>query len=199
MTATLPNYQLRVSTAKFIYLCIMKISFGEYCIRSYEYSDQKALVKYANNYKVSKLLRDQFPFPYTSEMAEMWLVHSCNQDPESNFAIASEKELIGAIGIHLQEDVNRFSAEIGYWLGEPFWNNGIITRALKLFTEFAFTNFELNRIFANVFEGNDASEKVLLKCGYKKEATLKKAVFKEGKFIDQYIYGLLKDEFINLR
>lgn len=177
----------------------MKISFGEYCIRSYEYSDQKALVKYADNYNVSKLLRDQFPFPYTAEMAEMWLVHACNQDPESNFAIASEKELIGAIGIHLQEDVNRFSAEIGYWLGEPFWNKGIISQALKLFTEFVFTNFELNRIFANVFEGNDASEKVLLKCGYKKEATLQKAVFKEGKFIDQYIYALLKDEFLKAR
>jgi RimJ/RimL family protein N-acetyltransferase len=177
----------------------MKISFGEFCIRSYEYSDKTAIVKYANNFNVSKLLRDQFPFPYTEEMAEMWLVHACNQDPESNFAIANDKELIGAIGIHFQEDVNRFSAEIGYWLGEPFWNKGIISQALKLFTEFAFTNFELNRIFANVFEGNTASEKVLLKCGYKKEATLKKAVFKEGNFIDQYIYALLKDEFLKAR
>lgn len=177
----------------------MKISFGEYCIRSYEYSDQKALVKYANNYNVSKLLRDQFPFPYTEEIAETWLVHACNQDIESNFVIANERELIGAIGIHLLEDVNRYSAEIGYWLGEPFWNKGIITQALKLFTEFAFTNFELNRIFANVFEGNAASEKVLLKCGYKKEATLKKAVFKEGKFLDQYLYSQLKDEFLKTR
>ncbi|GIK61700.1 MAG: GNAT family N-acetyltransferase [Ignavibacteriota bacterium] len=177
----------------------MKIYFGEYCIRSYEYSDQKALVKYANNYNVSRLLRDQFPFPYTSEMAEMWLVHACNQNPESNFVIANEKELIGAIGINLQDDVNRFSAEIGYWLGEPFWNKGIITQALNLFSDFAFNKFELNRIFANVFEGNDASEKVLRKTGYKKEATLKKAVFKEGKFIDQHIYALLKDEFLKSR
>lgn len=173
----------------------MKISFDDYCIRSYEYSDKEALIKYANNYNISRLLRDQFPFPYTQNDAEMWLVHACNQHPETNFVIANENELIGAIGINLQEDVNRFSAEIGYWLGEPFWNKGIITRVLKVFTGFAFNNFELNRIYANVFEGNDASEKVLIKAGYKKEATLRKAVFKEGKFIDQYIYAILKEEF----
>jgi RimJ/RimL family protein N-acetyltransferase len=64
-----------------------------------------------------------------------------------------------------------------------------------LFTEFAFNNFDLNRIFANVFEGNIASEKVLLKAGYQKEAILSKAVFKGGKFLDQYIYVILKEEF----
>jgi len=173
----------------------MNISFENYCIRSYKYADQDALVTYANNHNISKLLRDQFPFPYTKTDAEMWLINSCNQEIETNFVIATEEELIGAIGVNLQEDVHRFSAEIGYWLGEPFWNKGIITKALKLFTEFVFNNFELNRIFANVFEGNIASEKVLLKAGYSKEATLGKSVFKEGKFLDQYIYAILKDNF----
>jgi RimJ/RimL family protein N-acetyltransferase len=173
----------------------MKITFGEYCLRSYEYSDQEALVKYANNFNISRLLRDQFPFPYTKADAETWLIHACNQEIETNFIIANANGLIGAIGINLQDDVNRFSAEIGYWLAEPFWGKGIATEALKKFTEFAFNNFSLNRIYANVFEGNDASEKVLLKAGYKKEATLKKAVFKEGKFLDQYIYAVLKEEF----
>lgn len=177
----------------------MKISFGEFCIRGYEYSDQEALVKYANNHNISKLLRDQFPFPYTKTDAETWLIHACNQEIETNFVIANEKELIGAIGINLQEDVNRFSAEIGYWLAEPFWRKGIITNALKLLTVYAFQNFDINRIYANVFEGNDASEKVLVKAGYKKEATLKKAVFKEEKFIDQYIYAILKEELLKVK
>ena len=173
----------------------MKISFGDYFIRSYEYSDQEALVKYANNNNISRLLRDQFPFPYTKTNAETWLIHACNQEIETNFVIANEKELIGAIGINLQEDVNRFSAEIGYWLGEPFWRKGITTTALNIFTEYALKNFNLNRIYANVFEGNDASEKVLQKVGYRKEATLRKAVFKERKFLDQYIYAILKEEY----
>ncbi|MDH3268374.1 MAG: GNAT family N-acetyltransferase [Ignavibacteria bacterium] len=173
----------------------MKISFGDYCIRSFEYSDEDALIKYANNSNVSKLLRDQFPFPYTKTDAEIWLIHTCSQEIETNFAIANNNELIGAIGINFQEDVNRFSAEIGYWIAEPFWNKGIATLALQVFTRFAFENYKVNRIFANVFESNDMSEKVLLKVGYKKEATLRKAVYKEGKFLDQYIYAILKEEF----
>jgi RimJ/RimL family protein N-acetyltransferase len=173
----------------------MKINLGEYCIRSYEFSDKEAIVKYANNYNVSKLLRDQFPFPYTLTDAETWLIHACHQDIETNFVIANEKELIGAIGINLQEDVNKFSAEIGYWIGEPFWGKGISTRALKIFTEYAFNNFNLNRIYAYVFEGNIASERVLLKAGYRKEAILRKAVFKENKFLDQYIYAIINENF----
>lgn len=172
----------------------MKISFGEFHIRSYKYSDQAALVKYANNYNISKLLRDQIPFPYTNADAETWLINACNQQIETNFVIANENELIGAIGINFLDDVNRFSAEIGYWLAEPFWRKGIITNALKLLTLYAFQNFDINRIYANVFEGNDASKKVLLKAGYKKEATLKKAVFKNGIFLDQYIYAILREE-----
>lgn len=174
----------------------MKIELGEFCICSYEYADQEALVKYANNYNLSRLLRDQFPYPYTTTDAEAWLIHTCNQDPETNFIIANAEEMIGAIGINPQEDVNRFSAEVGYWIGEPYWGKGTATAALIAFTEFAFNKFNLNRIFANVFEGNDASEKVLLKAGYRKEAILKKAVFKEERFLDQYIYAVLKEEFL---
>jgi RimJ/RimL family protein N-acetyltransferase len=173
----------------------MKINLGEYCIRSYENSDKESIVKYANNFNVSKLLRDQFPFPYTLTDAETWLIHACNQELETNFVIANNKEMIGAIGINLQEDVNRFSAEIGYWIGEPFWGKGIMTRALKTFTEYAFINFNLNRIYAYVFEGNVASERVLLKAGYRKEANLSKAVFKENKFLDQYIYAIINNNF----
>lgn len=174
----------------------MKIELGEFCIRSYEFSDREALVKYANNYNVSRLLRDQFPYPYTTTDAEAWLIHACNQDPETNFVITNDEEMIGAIGIIPQEDVNRFSAEVGYWIGEPHWGKGTATSALIAFTEFAFNKFNLNKIFANVFEGNDASEKVLLKAGYRKEAILKKAVFKEERFLDQYIYAALKEEFL---
>jgi RimJ/RimL family protein N-acetyltransferase len=174
----------------------VKIELGEYCIRSFESTDQDSLVKYANSNNISRLLRDQFPFPYTDADAKAWLNFACNQDRETNFAIANEYELIGAIGINLQEDVNRFSAEIGYWIGEPFWNKGIASAALLAFSDYVFNNFNINRIFANVFEGNPASEKVLIKAGYIKEAVLRKAVFKDGNFLDQYVYGILKEDFI---
>lgn len=174
----------------------MKIELGEYCIRSYELTDKASLTKYANSENISKLLRDQFPFPYTEADAKAWLNYACNQERETHFAIANRSELIGAVGIILQEDVNHYSAEIGYWVGEPFWGKGIASAALIAFTDYVFNNFNLNRIYANVFEGNSASEKVLIKAGYLKEATLRKAVFKEGKFLDQYVYGILKEDFL---
>jgi len=177
----------------------MKISFGEHCIRSFELTDKAAIVKYANNYQVSKFLRDRFPFPYTETDAEEWLMFACNQDPEYNFAIANDEELIGGIGIHPQDDVYKFSCEIGYWIAEPFWGKGIVSAALKEMTKYTFRNFKFNRIFAAVFEGNNASEKVLQKAGYKPEATLRKAVFKEGRFLDQYIYSILREEFLSIK
>ncbi|MGB5288732.1 MAG: GNAT family N-acetyltransferase [Ignavibacteriaceae bacterium] len=112
----------------------MKIELGEYCIRSYKLSDEEALIKYANNYNISRLLRDQFPYPYTTADAETWIKHACNQYTETNFVIATDEEMIGAIGLDLQEDVNRFSAEIGYWIAEHFWGRGIATMAVKTFT-----------------------------------------------------------------
>jgi [ribosomal protein S5]-alanine N-acetyltransferase len=94
--------------------------------------------------------------------------------------------------------VNRFSAEIGYWLAEPFWGKGIITQAVKSLTEYAFKKYNFNRIFAGVFEGNKASEKVLQNAGYKLEGIFRKSVFKEGKFLDQYNYSILKEDLSNI-
>jgi len=177
----------------------MKIDLGKCFIRSYLHSDKSALVKYANNKKIFLKLKDRFPHPYTDEDAEEWLGIACNQNPELNFAIANETELIGAVGLQIQDDVNRFSAEIGYWIAEPFWRQGIAASALTAMTDYAFKHFKFNRLFAGVFEGNDASIKVLEKAGYKLEGKLRKAVYKDGNFLDQYIYSILKEEHINFR
>lgn len=174
----------------------MEIKFESYKIRSYKNSDLDALIRYANNYNVYKWLKDTFPHPYTKDDAIVWLSNCAAQEPETNFAIADDNQLIGGIGLKLNSDVFVHNAEIGYWLGEPFWGMKIATRAVKEMTKFAFNNFNLNRIFAGVFEGNPASACILENCGYRLEGTLKKAVFKEGKFLDQYIYAILKEEFI---
>lgn len=176
----------------------MEIKFGEFKIRSYEKNDVDALVKYGNNHNIYKHLKDVFPHPYTEDDAVVWLTNCSVQNPETCFAIANENELIGAIGFHLRDDVFRYNAEIGYWLGEPFWGRSIVSNAVKEVTKYIFNNFEIRRIYANVFEGNPASNKVLEKCGYKMEAVLQKAVIKENIFLDQYIYAILKEDFINL-
>ena len=175
----------------------MQIDIGDYQIRSYKISDKDALVKYANNQNVSKNLRDSFPFPYTEKDAVKWLNLACIQNPEVNFAIANQEELIGGIGLLLQPDVYRYSAEVGYWLAEPFWGKGIATKALLAFTKYAFEQFDLERLFAGVFEGNDPSVKVLEKAGYQFEGRYRKAVYKDNEFKDQLMYGILKEEITN--
>ena len=172
----------------------MKITIGDYCIRSFELTDKESLIKYASNFNVAKNLRDRFPFPYKESDAEQWLIFASNQNPEYNFAIANSQELIGGIGLSPQDDVNKYSVEIGYWLAEPFWGKGIVSAALIEMTQHTFKRFKFNRIFAAVFEGNKASERVLQKAGYKKEATLRKSVYKKNKFLDQYIYSILREE-----
>ena len=172
----------------------MQIDLGKYQIRSYELTDKISLIKYANNKKVSKNLKDSFPYPYTEKDATKWLNLTCIQNPELNFAIATKEELIGGIGLMLQTDVYRYSAEVGYWLGEPFWEKGIATNTLKAFTKYAFEQFNLARIFAGVFEGNAASIKVLENAGFNFEGRFRKAVFKDGIFKDQLMYSVLKKE-----
>lgn len=172
----------------------MEIQIGDCKIRSFNSKDVAALVKYANNFNVWINLRDGFPHPYTKKDARAWIKFTGGGHESTNFAIASAEEVIGGIGFSLQPDVHRVSAEIGYWLGEPFWGKGIATRALKAMTDYAFATYDLTRIYAGIFEWNDASGRVLEKAGYKLEARLRKSIIKNGKVIDQLLYAVLRDE-----
>lgn len=175
---------------------IMILKFNQYQIRKFRKEDVKSLVRYANNFSVSKFMRDSFPFPYTMADAEKWIDFVSINPASLSFAIANDIELIGGIGAVPYDDVHRFTAEVGFWLGEPFWHKGITSEALKLFCNYLFSRYSFNRLTANVFECNEASRRVLEKNGFILEGTLKKNVFKENKFLDQYIYGLLKENFI---
>lgn len=171
----------------------MRIELGEWQIRSWLPGDVDSLVKYANNRNISINLRDAFPYPYTAEHARDWIQLASGQNPETNFAIAGPQEAIGGIGLRLGEDVFRLTAEIGYWLGEPFWGRGIATSALMAMTDYAFAEFGLERIHAHVFEWNPASARVLEKAGYCLEGRLRKSITKEGRTIDRFLYAKIRE------
>jgi RimJ/RimL family protein N-acetyltransferase len=173
---------------------LLKFLNNNYCIRDFQFDDVPALVKYANNYKIFRWVKDNFPYPYTIKDAELWISVARNSNEGLNYAIANDKELIGGIGVKFKEDVYRFSWELGYWLGEPFWNKGIITEAVKVFTKYLFENYNIKSITANVYEGNKASMKVLTKAGFKLDGVIRKAVLKEKLFWDLYVYTLLREE-----
>lgn len=170
----------------------MKLELASCTVRSWEWRDRDAIVRHANNRKVSINLRDRFPYPYTISDARTWLEMVVGHEPVTNFAIDVAGEAVGGIGFTLQPDVGYRSAEIGYWLGEDFWGRGITTEALIAVSDYAFSRFELCRLYAHVFEGNDASARVLEKAGYAFEGRMRKSVTKEGKTIDQLMYAMIR-------
>lgn len=171
----------------------MEINLTTCNIRSWAWKDLASIVRHANNRKVWINLRDRFPHPYTVSDARSWLQSANEQRPETNFAIVVDDEAVGGIGFTLQQDVAFRSAEIGYWLGEEFWGRGIATEALKAVTEHAFNEYDLCRLYAHVFEWNQASARVLEKAGYEFEGRLRKSVTKDGKTIDQLMYAITRD------
>ncbi|MGH7806164.1 MAG: GNAT family N-acetyltransferase [Candidatus Binatia bacterium] len=168
------------------------LDLGDFAIREYEPTDAAALVKYADNRRIWLNLRDRFPHPYTAVSAQRWLDQVALEQPTVSFAIATPKELIGGIGLVLGTDVFRDTAEIGYWLAEPFWNRGIATRAVGAFTAWAFEHHSLRRVFAGVFETNLASARVLEKCGYVREGRLRKSILKDGRVLDELLYAVVR-------
>jgi len=165
-------------------------SFGT--IRPWDMRDADALVKYGNNYLIWKNLRDGFPHPYTLENARAFLARATTQDPVTYFAIATPEEAIGGIGITLNQDVHRLTAEMGYWLGEPFWDKGIMTETVECFTDFAFERFGLVRIYAEPYASNRASCRLLEKAGFELEGRLRSSVIKEGRIGDQFLYAKVR-------
>jgi RimJ/RimL family protein N-acetyltransferase len=158
-------------------------------IRSWQASDLESLVKYADNRNIWINLRDRFPHPYTARDGHAFLRHMRQQQPEMAFAICVEDEAVGGIGFQLQGDVERVSAEIGYWLGEPFWGRGIATEALVALTDYAIVTHGLTRVYAVPFAWNAASCRVLEKAGYVLEGRLRRSAVKGGSVTDQLQYA----------
>ena len=161
-------------------------------IRDLQVSDAPSIAKYANNRKIWANLRDVFPHPYHLTDAEEFLAQVIHNEPRVVFAVATEKEAFGTIGFILGTDVHRFTAELGYWLAEPFWNKGIMTRAVKTLSDYAFDNFLFYRIYAEPYTTNPASARVLEKGGFDREGTLRSNVFKDGRVLDQWLYAKIR-------
>jgi RimJ/RimL family protein N-acetyltransferase len=171
----------------------VEIRVGRFLIREWRRDDEEALVRHANNPNVSRNMRDRFPRPYTLDDAHWWIAHTSAQKPPTNFALVVDGEAAGGIGFLMQEDVARRSAEIGYWLGEAHWGRGIATDAVRAMCDHIFTNFDVCRIYATVFESNPASWRVLEKSGFVFEGRLRKAVTKSGATIDALMYAVVKE------
>jgi [ribosomal protein S5]-alanine N-acetyltransferase len=167
----------------------MRLETERLFLRPWRMADEEALVRHANNRKVWINLRDHFPHPYTREHAREWIGRSlAAPSPQTNLAIEHAGEFIGSIGLVPLSDVSRFTAEVGYWIGEAFWGRGFAAEALRRFTDYAFESFSFERLEGWVFATNPSSARVLEKAGYEYEATLRRSAFKDGQFLDCHVY-----------
>ena len=165
------------------------------------YKDIPKIIEYAANPKIADNLLS-LPFPYFEEDA-IFLINSANQSLKTGeaykFAIRIKKEdkleFIGVVGLLL--DINHNKAELGYWIGEPFWNKGLMSEALGKIIEFGFETLQLNKIIANHFLHNPASGKIMIKNRMIKEAEIKDHFKKGDKYLDIIQYRLTKEEYKN--
>lgn len=173
----------------------MELQSGNIKLRPLRLSDAERLAELANNEKISRNLRDGFPNPYTLANAENFLSKFTNQDPTTYFGIEYNGEHVGNISLVPGQDIYRKSAEIGYFIGEPYWNKGIVTTAVNLITEYGFKQLGIIRIQTGVFEYNTVSMRVLEKCGFVKDGVFHKSVFKQNKIWDEVRYSKINPEF----
>lgn len=162
--------------------------------------DIPRIAEYANNRKISDNTNN-IPYPYTEDDAVKWVSTKLGGFESNGFYvfaiyIKETDEFAGAIGLHLDNQHNK--AELGYWLAEPFWNNGYITEAAMEILDFGFNTLKLNKIYATHFISNTASERVMQKIGMVKEADLKNHFLKNGKYRDVRQYYITKTQYEDL-
>jgi len=170
----------------------MLLELGDVRVRNWRKDDLDAILRYANNPKIASNLRDQFPHPYTRRDALEYLGYVRSQEVPTSFAIEYGGEAIGGIGYRLGTDIARLSAEMGYWLAEPFWGRGLTTRAVSAATEWGFDSYRIIRIFAMAFSHNVASMRVLEKAGFEREGLMRRSAIKNGVVLDQVLYAKVR-------
>lgn len=166
-------------------------------LRKYLLDDASDLALLADNPRIASFVRDNMPQPYTVEDAHNWIRFNLGSGdgPDTiNRVIALDGRLIGAIGIRRDDDIHRFNAEIGYWVGEPYWSRGVATGAVKLMADWVFRFTDVHRLYAGVMRPNQASARVLEKARFVLESTIRDGIFKNGVFLDELIFSRYRDE-----
>lgn len=167
-----------------------------FTLRPWMISDAAEIVPYADDPLVAGNLRDVFPHPYALADAEAFVGSCVEREGRGQLcrAVVVDGRAVGSIGLFLGTDVYQRSAELGYWLGRPFWRRGIMSAAVVEMCGLGFQTWELERICAEPFAGNAGSRGVLEKAGFKLEGILRKSVFKNGILQDSCLYAKLKED-----
>jgi RimJ/RimL family protein N-acetyltransferase len=157
-------------------------------VRTFRPGDAPSLARHGNSHAIWRNLRDRFPHPYTAEAAGAYISGVLERGLPTSLAIEVDGAAAGGVSVRPGVDIERVSAEVGYWLGEAYWGQGIMSAAVAAVSEPAFDWFGLTRLFALPFARNHASSRVLERAGYVRTALIRRSVIKEGEILDEYLY-----------
>lgn len=159
-------------------------------------ADASAVHEYAGNIEVARMTAN-IPHPYPEGAAEAWIAshqQAFLDDRDLVFAIRfPDGKLAGAINLAIKRPHQQ--AELGYWIGQPFWGQGIATEAARCVIDHGFSCLGLERVYARHMGGNPASGRVMEKAGFMREGCLRRHFLKNGRFEDVLEYGILKSEY----
>ncbi len=172
----------------------MKIETMDCEIREWKIEDKTDLAHNLNNVNILNNLRDGLPFPYTEKDAEDYITSMLSADKSNTFAFAivADGRVIGSIGVFRCDNIHSRTAEMGYYIGEPYWGNGYTTSAVQQACQYVFEHSDILRIFAEPFARNERSCRVLEKAGFQYEGTLRSNAVKNGEILDMKMYAMLK-------
>lgn len=193
-------------------------------LRPIQLSDAAEVANLADNSKVARHLRDRFPSPYTLTDANAFIA-MVNEPGTSEIAFAvrlvrataavlvgphsgskgevsegqsqseGDGELIGVVSLTRGSDVYRHSAELGYWLGEPFWGRGYGAEAARVVVRWGFeSDWRLARVWATTYSNNEPSQRLLRQIGFTMEGVRRCAVFKAGIVMDDVMFGMVRSD-----
>jgi RimJ/RimL family protein N-acetyltransferase len=161
-----------------------------FVLRALVPADAESLALHANDRDLWLNLRDLFPHPYSVDDARAYIAHAAARPVQTSFGIVVNGAAVGSISLKPGTDIERHTAEIGYWLGRAVWGKGIATQAVRTVTRYAFDTLGMHRVFAVPFAANLASQRVLEKAGYVRECVMRRSAVKDGVVHDQILYAV---------
>ena len=170
----------------------MRLDLAHCTIRSWHPDDAGQLASIANDRSIWIMVRDRFPHPYTPDDASAHIARCLSQEPQTNFAIAVDDVVVGAIGYIPGEDINRVRAEVGFWLGAAWRGRGLATEALRGFVDWLWRTTTLQHLTAAVFTYNPESARVLEKAGFERAFLARKCAIKDGELRDEWNFALVR-------
>ena len=166
----------------------------KYELRKWRLSDAKELAAALNNKRILNNLRDGLPFPYTERDAAEYItaMRSADENDTFAYAITAEDHVIGSIGAFRQGNIHRQTAELGYYLAEEYWGQGVMSGAIRQLCDIIFQTTDILRIYAEPFSYNAGSRRALEKAGFRYEGLMKSNAVKNGKVVDMALYSLTR-------